>query len=89
MARPIIDKLERIPATYKTMTNPRTQGINMNPMKKVIDPQSIRVSEMPNSNDAKPAGDICSGRLDGEPDGAAGVGGGDRRMLRIRAESSR
>jgi hypothetical protein len=44
------------------MTNPRTQGINRNPIKKVTDPHSIKVNDIPNSNDANPAG-VISGNL--------------------------
>lgn len=59
MERPSIDKLETTPTTYKTITKPRTQGININPMKKVNDPQSIRAREIPKSKDANPAGVSC------------------------------
>ncbi|KAH7859617.1 hypothetical protein Vadar_003313 [Vaccinium darrowii] len=71
----------------------------MNPMKKVIQPHSIRVSKVPNSRDAnQQPGDIWGGRIDGGTDCGGctareslekliGVGG-DRRMLRIRAVSS-
>ena len=41
------------------MTNPSTQGINKNPMKKVTDPQSISAIEIPSISDANPAGEIC------------------------------
>ena len=40
------------------MTNPRTHGINTNPMKNVTDPHSINASDIPNSKEANPAGDI-------------------------------
>lgn len=76
------------------MTNPRTQGIKMNPIKNVTDPQSIKASEIPSSSDANPAGEICVvvGRLDVYTSGECsenGAGeGGDRSRLRTRAESS-
>jgi len=87
------------------MTSPRTHGINMKPMKKVTDPQSISANEIPRSSEANPAGEICGIGVDRRDDddddddvvvtSAAGewsengIGdGGDRRMLRTRAESS-
>lgn len=45
-------------------------------MKKVTDPQSIRVTEIPKSNDANPAGVIwpaADKRLDGDSDGGTGT----------------
>lgn len=49
-----------------------THGINMKPMNKVREPQSIIDTEIPKSNDAKPEGDICVGaarfRLDSASD---------------------
>lgn len=41
------------------MTNPITQGINKNPIKKVTDPHNINANDIPNSNDANPAGVSC------------------------------
>jgi len=84
------------------MTSPRTHGINMKPMKKVTDPQSISANEIPRSSEANPAGEICAAgddRRDDDDDvvdtasavewSENGIGdGGDRRMLRTRAESS-
>ena len=74
----------------------------MNPMKNVTDPQSIKASQNPSSNEANPAGEIggvvaAALRLEEDTGGGgiAGEGseksigaGGDRRMLRIRVDSS-
>lgn len=64
------------------MTSPRTHGINRKPMKKVTDPQSIRASEIPSSNEANPAGDICVAgedlrEMDEEDDDDVTAAGGD------------
>lgn len=59
------------------MNNPITHGNNMNPMKKVTDPHSIRDNEIPNINDANPAGVICATgalRLAGADDEETSVG---------------
>ncbi|WOK96624.1 hypothetical protein Cni_G05331 [Canna indica] len=42
------------------MTNPITQGISMNPIKNVTNPQSIKVRDAPRRSEANPAGDICA-----------------------------
>lgn len=98
MARPIIDKTETIPARYKTITKARIHGIMKNPMKNVTDPQSIKAIEIPRSREAKPAGVICCIDLAGgvcvlrwiTGDWSENSNGvvGDRRMLKIKEESS-
>ena len=50
--------METIPATQITMANPITQGIKINPRKKVMDPHSIKAKEIPRSKDAKAAVEI-------------------------------
>lgn len=44
-------------------------------MKKVTDPQSINANEIPNINDANPAGVICDGTLTAEEDDGEFNGG--------------
>lgn len=79
------------------MTKPRTQGINMNPIKKVTDPHSINEIDIPSISQANPAGgivviDAVRGR--GILSGAAGWSEkgsgivGNRRRFRTSANSS-
>lgn len=82
--RPKTERVDTIPATYRTITSPSTQGINTNPMKNVTDPHSISARESPSISDANPAGVICgAGDLpapaadgDGGGTGTGGGGGG-------------
>ena len=42
------------------MIEPRTYGINKNPIKKITNPQSIKANEIPNIKDANPVSVICA-----------------------------
>lgn len=104
IARPNPERLETIPMKLSTITIPRTQGIRMNPIANVTDPQNINASDSPSNSDASPIGDRCGrGRLvsrgsDTALDARAGSGSGggisglamrgDRRTERRREQSS-
>lgn len=52
--------MKRIAAKSKMRTRPTIQCINMNPIKKVTEPNIIKASKIPKNSNPNDAGDDCN-----------------------------